>query len=257
MVAASSVDRRCLEFIDILVLAGGLGTRLRSVLGDVPKLLAPIAGRPYLAYLLDWLQSFGAQRVVLGLGHQAQAVLDYLRTNPPHSIAIVPVVEPKQLGTAGAVRLARRELGTDPVLVMNGDSLADADLCGLISQHYRTGARGTLLCAEVDDASRYGRVMLDRDGHIRRFVEKDLTFHGAAAVSTGIYLLSAALLDEIAGGEASSLERDVFERLPPRSLATLTAKLSFIDIGTPESLACAPRNLRAFQSHRKTSGPSA
>lgn len=255
--AASSLDRRCLEPIDVLVLAGGLGTRLRSVLGDVPKLLAPIAGRPYLAYLLDWLVSFGARRVVLGLGHQAQAVLDYLHAHPPQSIAVVPVVEPKPLGTAGAVRFARQELRTEPVLVMNGDSLADADLCMLVTRHNRARARGTLLCAEVDDASRYGRVTLDRDGCIAGFVEKDPEYRGAAVVNAGIYLLSAALLDEIAGGDVASLERDVFERLPAGSLAALAVKFDFIDIGTPEALAGAPDMLRNFRFHREPSGSSA
>ena len=257
MNVASSPDRRCLEPIDTFVLAGGLGTRLRSVLGDAPKLLAPIAGRPYLAYLLDWLASFGARRVVLGLGHQAQAVLDYLRAHPPRSIAVVPVVEPKPLGTAGAVRFARQELRTDPVLVMNGDSLTDADLCMLVSRHNRARARGTLLCAEVDDASRYGRVTLDRDGRIEGFVEKDPAYHGAAVVSAGIYLLSTPLLDEIAGGDAASLERDVFERLPAGSLTAVAIKLNFIDIGTPEALAGAPEILRGFRSHREPSGSSA
>jgi NDP-sugar pyrophosphorylase family protein len=246
----SSLDRKCLEPIDILVLAGGLGTRLRSVLGDVPKLLAPIAGRPYLAYLLDWLHGFGARRVVLGLGHQAQAVLDYLRANPLRSVTIVPVIEPKLLGTAGAVRFARRKVGTDPVLVMNGDSLVDADLCMLVSRHTQARACGTVLCAEVDDASRYGRVTLDQAGHIQGFVEKDLAHHSSAVVSTGIYLLSAPLLDEIARGDTCSLERDVFERLPAGSLATLTVKSSFIDIGTPEALAAAPRVLDGFRFDR-------
>jgi mannose-1-phosphate guanylyltransferase len=230
-----------------LVLAGGLGTRLRTVLGDLPKLLAPIAGRPYLAILLDWLHGFGARRVVLGLGHQAQAVLDYLLANPPRSLTIVPVIEPRPLGTAGAVRFARPNVATDPVLVMNGDSLADVDLCQLVSRHAQARASGTVLCAAVEDASSYGRVTLDRNGHIAEFVEKDLSYRGAAIVSTGIYLLSASLLDQMPNGEPRSLERDVFERLPAGSLATLTVKSGFIDIGTPEALARATRTLDAFR----------
>ena len=234
------LSRRCLEPIDTLVLAGGLGSRLRPVIGDIPKLLASIAGRPFLAYLLKWLGTFGARRVILALGHRAQAVIDHLQANPCSSITVVPVIEPEPLGTAGALRFARTELRTDPVLVMNGDTLADVDLCKLLSRHARAAKRATVLCAEVADASRYGRVILDQNGDIAGFVEKDASYRGVGAINAGVYVMTAAFLDEIADGEATSLERDVFEQLPAGSLAALAARFDFIDIGTPESLASAP-----------------
>jgi NDP-sugar pyrophosphorylase family protein len=241
----TGLDRgQCLAATDVLVIAGGLGTRIGSVLGDTPKLLAPISGRPYLAYLLDWLRRFGAKRVVLGLGHKAQAVVDFLAREPSchpsyhGDLTIVTLIEPQPLGTAGAVRFARRSLQSDPVLVMNGDSFADADLCAFIDHHRRAQAKATLLCAEVDDAGRYGRIELE-DGRIRGFIEKDPDFHGASAVSAGVYLFSAALLDEIAAGDASSLEREVFAAAPAGSFNAFAGRFAFIDIGTPESLARA------------------
>ena len=113
-----------------------MGTRIRPVLGDLPKILAPILGRPYLAYLLDWLERFGARRVVLGLGHRAQAVVEYLEdAHPASQIEVTTVVEPSPLGTAGAIRFARGALRSDPVLVMNGDSFTDADLCAFVDRH--------------------------------------------------------------------------------------------------------------------------
>ena len=232
---------RCLQHLDVFVIAGGLGTRIEPVLGNVPKLLAPISGRPYLACLLDWLRRFGAARVVLGLGHQARAVVDFLKrdTASLSDLAVEAVIEPRPLGTAGAVRFARRNLRTDPVLVMNGDSFADADLCKFLEHHRGMRAKATLLCAEVDDAGRYGRVELDQAGLIQGFVEKDAAFHGSSPVSAGVYLFSAALLDEIAAGNATSLERDVFARAPAGSLAAFTGRFAFIDIGTPQSLALA------------------
>jgi NDP-sugar pyrophosphorylase family protein len=239
--------RRCLEAIDTLVLAGGLGTRLHPVLGDVPKVLAPIADRPFLAYLLEWLKSFGARRVVLALGHRADAVMEYLHTIPSTPASIVTVIEPKPLGTAGAIRFARSELHTDPVLVVNGDTLAGGDLCALVRQHERAGACATVLCAQVDDGSRYGRVIPDREGRIQRFVEKDASHRGAALINAGVHLMSAAFLDAIASGQAASLERDVFEKLPAGSLAALPGHFSFIDIGTPESYASAASALQAWR----------
>jgi mannose-1-phosphate guanylyltransferase len=234
---------QCLAALDVLVIAGGLGSRIQPVLGDTPKLLAPVAGRPYLVFLLDWLRRFGARRIVLGLGHQAQAVVDFLdRNKSAHDdLTVVTVSEPRPLGTAGAARFARPQLRSDPVLVMNGDSFADADLCAFVEHHRRAKARATLLCAEVDDAGRYGRVELDGNGRIRGFIEKDPNFHGRSAVSAGVYLFSASLLDEIAAGEASSLEREVFGSAPAGSLDAFAGRFAFIDIGTPESLARAER----------------
>ena len=233
----------CLAALDVLVIAGGLGTRIQSALGDTPKLLAPIGGRPFLAYLLDWLRDFGAKRIVLSLGHRAQAVVDFLdrHRSSYDDQTVVTVTEPRPLGTAGAIRLARPNLRTDPVLVMNGDSFADADLCAFLAQHRRTGAKATLLCAEVDDASRYGRIELDGEGRIQGFIEKDPTFHGQSVVSTGVYLFSVALLDEIAAGGAVSLERDVFGRAASGSIYAFAGPFAFIDIGTPESLKLAER----------------
>ena len=243
---------QCLATLDVLVIAGGLGTRIQSTLGDTPKLLAPIGGRPYLAYLMDWLRRFGARRVVFGLGHRAQAVTDFLERNKSsyEDLTVVTVTEPEPLGTAGAIRFARPNLRTDPVLVMNGDSFADADLCAFIAHHRRVKAKATLLCAEVDDAGRYGRVELDGKGRIRGFIEKDPNFHGRSAVSAGLYLFSASLLDEIAAGRAASLERDVFGRAASGSLDAFAGPFAFIDIGTPESLKLAEGVFGAKFEHR-------
>lgn len=237
MSAAARAD--CLRSVDVLVLAGGLGTRLRSAIGESPKLLAPVGGRPYLLYLLDWLERFGARRIVLSLGYRADSVLDFLAARHFDALDIVTVVEPEPLGTAGAIRFARPQLQSDPVLVMNGDSYTDADFCALLSRHRENGAPGTLLCAEVEDAGRFGRLTIGQTGRISGFVEKDVDFHGRAIVSAGIYALSARLLDDIAAGTARSLEREIFEALPAGSLGALVGPSAFIDIGTPESLAAA------------------
>jgi NDP-sugar pyrophosphorylase family protein len=244
----------CLATVDVFVIAGGLGTRIKSALGDTPKLLAPIGGRPYLAYLLDWLRRFGAKHIVLGLGHRAQAIIDFLDQNRSSydDLTVETVTEPQPLGTAGAIRFARSNLRTDPVLVMNGDSFVDADLCALVTHHRRAAAKATLLCAEVEDAGRYGRIELDVEGRILGFIEKDPNFHGRSVVSAGVYLFSAALLDAIAASGATSLEHDVFGRAPSGSLAAFAGRFAFIDIGTPESLKLAEGAFAAKLEHRPT-----
>ena len=235
----SSRRDRCLGPIDILVLAGGLGTRVRSALGDTPKLLAPIGGHPFLFYLLRWLTSFGARRVMLALGHGAAAVQEFLLDFRDPALVITAVVEPRPLGTAGALRFSRVRLHSDPVLVMNGDSFVAADLCGFLAFHRAAGATGTVLCAMAEHAGRYGRITTDENARIQAFVEKDAAFQGRALVNAGVYLFSGALLDAIVAMPGSSLERDVFERLAAGSLAAFGGPFDFVDIGTPETLATA------------------
>ena len=195
----------CLDAIDVFVLAGGLGTRIRPVLGNTPKLLAPIRDRTYLDHLLNWLYRFGARRVVLGLGVHARAIIDYTQAHPIAGMEIETVVEPSPLGTAGAIRFARAVMRSDPVLVVNGDSFADTDLCRLLERHHASRAGATMLCAEVEDAGRYGRLALDAEGFVQRFVEKDSSFLGKAWINAGIYFISAPLLDVIAAGTGSEL----------------------------------------------------
>jgi len=242
----------CLATLDVLILAGGLGTRIRPVLGDVPKVLAPIGGRPCLAHLLDLLRRFGAHRIVLGLGHAAQPVVDYLAADPPRDLTVVTVIEPEPRGTAGAIRFAAAELRSDPVLVMNGDSFVDADLCALVGRYRQTECLGTILCAQVDDAGRFGQVALEPDGRIRSFAEKNPAAEGPAFVNAGTYVLSRALINAIVAGNARSLERDVFERLPARSLTAFAGRFAFIDIGTPESLMRAAEALDEFTVRTET-----
>ncbi len=240
--------RACLASIDVLVLAGGFGTRIRPVLGATPKLLAPIGRRLYIDLLLNWLRQFGARRVVLGLGYAAEVICRHIDANPVEGLEIVNVIEPYPLGTAGAVRFARHKLGSDPALVLNGDTLINADLCALLAHHREAAALGTLLCANVEDAGRYGRVLVSTTGHITGFVEKDLSFRGPATVSSGVYVLSAVLLDQIASGDAKSIEYDVFQKLPAGTLAAHSASFDFVDIGTPESLSAANQSQFANDS---------
>lgn len=227
-----------LACVDVAVLAGGLGTRLAGVLGDTPKVLAPIGGRPYLAWLLDWLAGFGARRVVLCLGHLAGKVEAWILQHPRSDLEIVASVEPEPLGTAGGLRHARHLLRSDPVLVMNGDTFVAADLARFIERHREAAAGISILCAEVGDAGRYGKVELDAQGFVRRFAEKEPAA-GHGLINAGIYLLGAAVLDRIAAGAAKSIEREIFMAEGPGRIAAEVAQGAFIDIGTPESLAAA------------------
>ncbi|MBP2315837.1 nucleotidyltransferase family protein [Azospirillum soli] len=225
--------------IDVAVLAGGLGTRIRGVLGDTPKVLAPVAGRAFLGHLLDYLSAYGTRRVVLCLGHLADRVTAWLAQGDANgTLDVVCQIEPRPLGTAGALGYVRKELRSGTVLVVNGDTFVDADLRAFVASHRLSGADASVLCVQVEDASRFGRVEIGPDSRIRSFVEKA---PGSGTINAGVYLFSGAFLDRLVASGATSLERDVLEKVPPGTLNAHVAKAHFIDIGTPESLAAAAR----------------
>ena len=237
--------RSALADIDALILAGGLGSRLANVLNGLPKVLAPINGRPFLDYQLGYLAAEGVRKVVLGLGYGAQMVLEYLaRTKLP--LAVETVVEACPLGTAGAIALARPTLLSDPVLVLNGDTWLEIDLEEMLAAHRASpDALATLSCVVVDDARHYGSIELGTDGRIAAFIEKESS-SSAGLINAGVYLLSARLLDALVVMLNLSLERDVLPHLPSKALhAYRVHDGNFLDIGTPESFGRAAAHLAA------------
>lgn len=240
-------DALGLANIDVAILAGGLGTRLSSVLPDTPKVMAPLGRRPFLDFLLEALTTQGARRIVLCLGVRAQSVIDYLKRCDYSPLEIHCSVEPQPLGTAGALAFALPQFRSNPVLVMNGDTWAEADLKAFVAAHAQAGAPASILCAEVADARRYGRVEVDANGRVTRFEEKSAGAASAGWVNAGVYLVDRSLLNQMSSERSQSLERDVFEALPPGTLYAHCGAASFLDIGTPESLAKADELLGVGQ----------
>jgi NDP-sugar pyrophosphorylase family protein len=237
--------RSALADIDVLILAGGLGSRLAKVLGPVPKVLAPVEGRPFLDYQLDYLASEGVRKVVLSLGHRAEMVLEHLaETKLP--LPVETVVEACPLGTGGAIALSRPSLPSDPVLVLNGDTWLEVDLAAMLAAHRASrDALATLSCVSVDNAGRYGSVELGPEDTVTGFIEKNGS-SSAGLINGGVYLLSAQLLDALVVMPNLSLERDVLPHLPAGTLrAHMVRDVDFLDIGTPESYVRAAAHLAA------------
>ncbi|MBP2294493.1 sugar phosphate nucleotidyltransferase [Azospirillum rugosum] len=223
--------------IDVMLFAGGLGTRMRGVSGDAPKELAPIAGRAFLGHLLDYLAAYGARRVVLCLGHLADHVTAWLAQGDTNrSLDVVCQIEPRPLGSAAALGYVRKDLSTGTVMVMSGNTFLDADLRAFVASHRLSGADASVLCVEVEDAARFGRVEVGPDSRVRRFIDKT---PGRGVINAGVYLFSAAFLDRLDTTDTGSLTRDVLHKMPPGTLHAHIAKARFIDLGTPESLAVA------------------
>ena len=226
------------EPIDVAVLAGGLGTRLQGVLENEPKVLAPVAGRPFLEWLLAWLKREGVRRVVLCLGYRADAVLRYLGAHTFPGLDVVPVIEPQPLGTAGAVRFARQWLESDPAVILNGDTMLELNLSAFAAEHRRSGAVASMACVRVPDAGRYGLVEIDDGRRVLSFREKS-SGDSPGWINGGAYMFGRVMFDNLAGMPGGSLERDVLARMPAGSIHAFLTEGVFLDIGTPQSLAAA------------------
>ncbi len=225
-----------------IVLAGGLGKRLRTVISDRPKALAPAAGKPFLHYIFTFLASQGIQETILSVGYLADQVKAFAGTGSSWGMKIRCVQEEIPLGTGGAARLASSGL-PEPFLVMNGDTLFLVELAALEKAHKHSGALATLCLRLMTDIEARGRVEIDPAGMIRNFHEKPQN-QGTALANGGIYLFEPGALDSISENKPTSLEKDFFPHL------ALAGKLSgfiqdayFCDIGTPENLALFENDL--------------
>jgi len=217
------------------VLAGGLGTRLRPAVGDRPKVLAPVAGRPFVAHLLDRLDAAGVRRVVLLTGHRAGEVRARLGTRHG-GMGLAYSEEPAPLGTGGALRLAWPHLDAPTVLLLNGDSYCGLNVKALTAFHRRRGAGVSMALVRVDDAGRFGRVRT-AGGRVTAFAEKQ----GPGLpgwINAGVYLIGRGLVESIPAGRPVSLERKLLPAwvAQGRVFAHRSAG-PFLDIGTPGSYA--------------------
>jgi NDP-sugar pyrophosphorylase family protein len=225
------------------VLAGGLGTRLKPRFGDLPKPLAPVGGRPFLARQLEWLRDRGVTRAVILAGYGAEQVREALGDGGALRMAIDYSIEAEPLGTGGALKLAEGFVD-GPVLVVNGDTLGECDPWMLERDRWERGVVGAVALYRVPDANARGRVEHEA-GRVTRFVEKDAGWHGPAWVNGGQYAFSPALWRHLPAGR-SSLEREVLPGLAAAGLlAGSEVNGRFWDIGTPEDHERAERELSA------------
>ena len=232
-----------------VILAGGLGTRIQHLLPNLPKPMAPVAGRPCIEWLVRYLAKQGIKRVVISTGYRAEMVATHFDPQPVAGLEISCVAETAPLGTAGglwhAVRASRL---TPPAwLVLNGDTFCFADLRLTAARLADSALAGVMYAREVPDALRYGSLVVDANGCLAEFVEKR---PGKGLISTGIYLLRDALVQTFPDRRPLSLEREVFPEwtISRKVLKVEITRAPFLDIGTPETLAAAETFVRQNQS---------
>ena len=222
--------------MEAIVLAGGLGTRLRSVVSEVPKCMAPVAGRPFLAYLLDQIAAWDRlDRVILSIGYLGDQIAEWADAHAKdYPFRLDTIREQHPLGTGGAIRLALQACRSDAVWVLNGDTFFDVDPEAMAG----SGAGVTLALKPMRQFDRYGTVTLDSDGMVSGFAEKQPCREGL--INGGVYLIHPAALDFGGLGEVFSFERDVLPSLAAQGqVRGVKDDGYFIDIGIPSDYALA------------------
>ena len=220
-----------------VVLAGGFGTRVAHLLAGVPKPMVPVAGKPFLEWVVRWLARQGIRKAILSTGHLADVVESHFRTQPVAGVATRCIAETRPLGTGGGFLNAARLSGetSEAWLVVNGDSLVFANLASAVAELSNPAFAGAVIGCKMADASRYGTLAIGPAGELQGFTEKR---PGKGIINAGAYLLRDSLVRQFPAKLPLSFEQEVFPQLVAQGvlLKVCAVDAPFLDIGTPESL---------------------
>ena len=230
---------------EAIILAGGLGTRLKGVVDDVPKVMAPVNGKPFLEYLLDYLENNVIEHVVLSVGYKYEVIQEHFK-DKYKSIKIDYAIEDKPLGTGGGIQKAFEFINGTKSLVLNGDTMFQVNLSRINEFHFSQSARFTIVLRQVEDVTRYGSVETNYNNRIIHFNEKGEQF-GPGKINGGVYLINKSFFTAKNFPEKFSLEKDVFEKLYlTQPFHGIVCKQYFIDIGIPEDYQKANNDFKLF-----------
>jgi D-glycero-alpha-D-manno-heptose 1-phosphate guanylyltransferase len=221
--------------LEAIILAGGFGTRLKEAVPDLPKPMAPIKGKPFLAYLLENLSQKGFKRAILSLGYMPEKIIDYFGTSF-NGIEIIYSVEKETLGTGGATKLALERCTQDHVYVINGDTYLDFEI-EEIELLWHKNHQPMIVGVNVENTSRYGSLEIV-DGRVISFKEK--AFIKSGPINAGCYIFRRAQLENCVGNELFSLESDFLaNEVRNESFYYFSSRGKFLDIGIPEDYEAA------------------
>ena len=225
---------------EAIILAGGLGTRLKNIVNHVPKSMASIGGKPFLEYQLNYLIKNGIQRVILSVGYKKEIIIDYFG-NKYQSMKIIYSEECEPLGTGGAIKLALREIIGKIVYVINGDTYFDIDLKKFHEFHEKYKSFTTIAIKRIANTKEYGNVSLDSNMRIQRFEEKKSIGN---YINGGVYIFKKGTFENLCLPEKFSIERDYFMKyFQSKKMYGYVTDDYFIDIGTPKNYRYAENQL--------------
>lgn len=228
---------------EAILLAGGLGTRLQKAVPDLPKPMAPVNGRPFIEYVLDYLIQHEVRRFILSVGYKHEAFATHF-VNDYKGCSVIFSVEKEPLGTGGGIKKALTYAEAAEVLVLNADTLFRFDLDGFYLSHKRTNADITIALRQMKDIRRYGSVEIDEDMRVTGFTEKS-SASKPGYINGGIYLLKKDIFNELKLPEKFSMEKDFMEvYYNELKMGGFPSKGYFLDIGIPEDYEKAKHDLK-------------
>ena len=228
----SDVHHIAMKDLDVLILVGGKGTRLKTVIHDRPKPMAYMGGRPFLDIIMDHVSSYGFRRFILCTGHIGGVIRDYYNIDKADFQEILFSEESKPLGTAGAIKNAEGLIRSSPFLVMNGDSFCALDLAKFLDFHLMRGALLSMAVVKAENTGDYGLVLLDESQRVIGFDEKGKK--ESIFINAGVYFFNKEILSLIPSDTQYSLEYDLFPKMTDKKFYGYSVKGNLIDIGTPE-----------------------
>jgi len=235
---------------EAVILAGGLGTRLRGIIKDIPKPMAEISGKPFLAYLIDFLSKQKIKRVVLSVGYKFEVIKNFFG-NRYKGINISYAIEEKPLGTGGAIKNALLSIYGNEAFIVNGDTFFDIDLNDFYNFHKSKNSKLSMALKKMDFTERYGAVEIDKSNKIMAFHEKTQKYD--VLINGGIYLLNKNFFNSLATQDKFSFEKDFLEKhYKNYEFYGFPFDEYFIDIGIPEDYEKAKEELKNLKINKNS-----
>lgn len=218
--------------MEVIILAGGLGTRLRSVVKDIPKPMALVNNKPFLEYILNWLSQYSITKIIISAGYKSESIINYFGTEF-NNIPIQYAIEKEPLGTGGGILNAMAQVRDENVLIVNGDTYFPIDIDVLFSEHLRLNGQITIALKTMTDFDRYGSVSMDTNSNILQFHEKTATKQGL--INGGIYILNRKFIQKHNLPRKFSFENVILEKeVINNRIKGKQFSDQFLDIGIPE-----------------------
>lgn len=221
-----------------IILAGGIGSRLGTIVKDTPKPFLKVNNNPFILKIVERLISQGVKDIIFCLGYKPKKIIDFFGNGSKWGIKFSYVIEDKLMGTAGAIRGAYRKIFELDVIVLNGDSFCYFDIPSLFKQHLLKNADATLSVLKIDKPDKYGLILFDKNMKIKKFIEKKKVYKKKINyINAGVYVMKKELIKRINNTRPVSLENEFFPIILDRNIqAFIIENNEFIDIGTPNSL---------------------
>ncbi len=221
--------------LDILILCGGLGKRLKEIGENCPKPMVKINGRPFLEILIQHISSFGFRRFILCAGFKSEFIEQYFQKKSDNNTYILSK-EDEPLGTGGGIKNAEPFISSSTFMVLNGDSICPINLNDFVAFHRTNSASISMAVTTIDDVSAYGSVIINDNREINRFIEKSEQIKGQGLVNAGVYLIEKEVLGQIPPEQNVSIEKEVFPSMIGQNFYGFKTGEKLFDIGTPERL---------------------